>query len=80
LQVESDFTIQNTFRCAFLIIFDWMTVDSSTVADIEDFSSSTNKVRCRQSLWQWRSCGQYNHSRTIMVKQWPGCFDHLFRI
>jgi len=70
--------IRNADRCAIIVGFDWMMVDSPDSADIYDLSSSSREVLCRQSWWQRWSFWQFKCSGTIMLKEWPGCFDDLF--
>jgi len=72
--------IRTCFRCAILITFDWMTVDSSDSADIQHFILSPREVLCRPSWWQRRSFWQFKCSCTIMLKDCPGCIDDLFRV
>jgi len=72
--------VRKAFRCAILIPFDWMTVDSSDSANILDLSSSSREVLCRQSWWQWRSFWKFECSSTIMLKEWPGGFVGLFNV
>jgi hypothetical protein len=45
-------SVRNAFTCAILVAFDWMTVDSLDAVDIQDLSSSSREVLCRQSWWQ----------------------------
>jgi len=35
---------------------------------------------CRHSRWQRRSFSQLKCSRTIMLKEWPGCFEDLCHV
>jgi len=65
--------VQKAFRCTILITFDWMTVDSSDLADIYYLSSSCWEVLCRESWLQRRYFWQFQCSHTIMLKEWPGC-------
>ena len=80
IPVKPIFSLQNAFSCAMLIALDWMTVDSSDSEDIQYLSSSSREVLCRQRWWQWRSFWQYKCSRTIMLKEWPGCIDDPFHV
>jgi len=73
-------SVRNAFRCAILITFDWIMVDSPDSADIYDLSSSSREVLCRQSWWQRWSFWQLNCSCAIMLEEWPGCLDDLLRI
>ena len=73
-------SVRNVFRCAILVPFDWMTLDSPNMTDIQDLRSSSRQFVCRQSWWQRWSSWQFKCSRTIMLKEWPGCFDDLFRV
>jgi len=57
-----------------------MTVDWFDSAVIQYKSSSSREVLRRQRLWQRWSFRQYKCSRTIMLKEWPGCIDHLCSI
>ena len=52
IPVQPIMGVRNAFRCAIIMTFDWMTVDSPDLADIEDLSSSSSEVLCRQSWWQ----------------------------
>ena len=63
-----------------LVAFHLMMVDSPDSADIQDLSSFSKEVVCRQSWWQRWSFWQFECSRTIMLKKWPGCYDDLFRV
>jgi len=78
IQVKSIFCGWKAFRCAILITFDRMTVDSSDAAGIQYSSLSSREVLCRQTWWQRRSFWQCKCSHTIMLKEWQACFDGLF--
>jgi len=71
---------QNAFRCTILVAFDCMTVDSPYTADIQDLSSSSREILCWPRWWQWWSFWQFKFSRTIVLKEWPGCFHNFFRV
>jgi len=79
IPVKPIFVVRNALRWAIRISFDWMTVESSDSADIAYLSSSPREVLWRQSWWQRWSFWQCKCSRTIMLKEWPGCFGDLFR-
>jgi len=68
IQVKPIVRVQNTFRCAILITFDWIIVDSSGTAVIQYLNSSSREVLCKQSWWQRRSFWQFQSSHTIMLK------------
>jgi len=70
--------VRNAGRCAILIAFDWMMVESLDSADIQDLSSSSREDLGRQWWWQCWSLWECKCSRTIRLKEWPGCIDHLF--
>jgi len=72
--------IGNTFRCAILVTFSCLIVDSSESANIQYLSSSSREVMCRQSWWQRWSFWQWICSRTSMLNIWQWCFDDLFGI
>jgi len=80
IPVRPTIGVRNVFRYAVLVAFDWMTVDSQDLADIQDLSSSCREVLCRQSWWQRWSFWQFRCSSTIRLKEWRGCFDDLFRV
>ena len=80
IPVSPIISVWKAFRCAILIAFDWMTVDSPDSADIYGLSSFSREVLCRQSWWQRWSFWQFKCSRTIMLKEWRGCFDNLFSV
>jgi len=80
IPVKLDFGVRNAFRYAILITFDWMTVDTSDSVDIQYSSSSSREVHCRQSWWQRRSFWQFKCNHTIMLKEWLGCVDNIFRV
>jgi hypothetical protein len=52
-----------------------MRVDSFDTVDIQYLWSSLVMVLCRQSWWYRWSFWQLRYSRTIRLKQSPGCFD-----
>ena len=76
--VKLIFCFRNSFRRATIAVFDSMTMDSPDLAEIYDLSSYTWQVLCSQSWWQRWSFWQCKCSRTIRLKQWPGCYDDLF--
>jgi hypothetical protein len=57
-----------------------MAVDSSDSANIQYLSSFCREVLCRQCWWHRWFFRQFKCSRTIMLKDWLGCFDDLFGI
>jgi len=71
------FIVQNAFRCTILITFDWMTVESTHTAGIQNLSSSSREVLWRQSWCQRWSIRQSECSRTIVFKLLPQCIDDL---
>ena len=80
IQVKPIFRFRNDLSCAILITFDGTMVDSSDSPDIQYLSSSPREVGCSQRWLQRRSFWQLKCSRTIMMKELPRCFDHLFRV
>jgi len=78
--LEQIIGVRNVFTWTVLVIFDWMMVDSPDSADIQDLSSPSREVLCRQSWWQRWSFWQFECSRTMMLKDWPGCINDLFRV
>jgi len=78
IPVKPIFSVRNSFRCTILITFGWMTVDFLYLENIYYLSLSSREILCRQSLWQRRSFWQFKCCRTILLKEWPGCFDDLF--
>jgi hypothetical protein len=48
IPVKPIFSVLNAFRCAILLTFKWMMVDSPDSVDIEDLSSSSRKFLSRQ--------------------------------
>jgi len=80
MPVSPIFSVRNAFWCTILGTLDWMTVDSPNMADIQFLSSSSREVLCRQSWWQRWSFWQFKCSHTIMLEEWIGCLDDLFRV
>jgi len=78
--VEPIFSVQNAFGCTVIMTVNWMTVDSPYSANIQHLCLSSSKFLCRQSWWQWWSFRQFKCSCTLMLKEWPGCFDAVFCI
>jgi len=78
IPVKPMFGVWNAFRGGILINFDWMTVDSSDWAGIQYLSLSSREVLYRQSGLERRYFWQCKCSRTIMLKEWPGCVHNLF--
>ena len=72
--------VRNASGCDNLITFDLMTVDSFHPADILYLSLSSREVLCRQSSWQRWSFQQFKCSHSLMLEEWPGCFDKLFSV
>jgi len=80
IPVQPIFGVQNAFTCTNLITSDWMTVASSDAAGIQYLSLSPREIVCTQSGWHRKSFWQFEYSHTIMLKEWPGCFEDLFRV
>jgi len=80
IPVEAIYSVRNAVWCAIVVAFDWMTGESLNTADIQDLSSSSREVLCRQSRWQRWFFWQFKCSRTIMLEEWPGCVANLFRV
>jgi len=57
-----------------------MAVDSFDSAHIENLSSSSREVLCRQSWWHRWSVRQFKCSHAIVLTVWPACLDDLFSI
>ena len=78
--VEPIISAGNALGCTVVITFDLMKVNSPYSANIQYLGSSFSEFLCSQSLWQWWSFRQFKCSHTIMLKEWPGCFDAFLRI
>ena len=80
IPVKQIIVVKNAFKCAIFVAFHRINVESSDSADNSYLSLSPREVPCRQSWWQRWSFRQFKCSCTIMLKEWPGCFDDLFRV
>jgi len=80
IPVKPIFGVWNHKRWAIIITSGRMAVDSFDSADIQYLRSSSREDLCGQSWWHRWFFGRSKCHRTIMLKVWPGCFDHLFHV
>jgi len=80
IEVKPIFHVGNGIRYTILITFSRIIVHFGHLVEIEDVSSSSWEVLCRQWWWQWWYIRQIEFIRRITFDIWSGCYDNLLSI